>query len=1075
MILSDQQFRDSRQAANRLPPNSRICAEPSLGGSAASARLTGKPGRWRPPQSIRGWAALLLAVCFASGVARAEESSARSFDAAPYGIPLPDGHGLIWEDPREIHSVTVDFAGPVPASPHLRLEYWGSRWPQQHLPKDREPGGGDVGWMELGNWYNGGWRVADTEQSSSGNSVRFTFRPVNAREYPDLKDYASTGRYTLKFRVTADQPLPRMVGFHAFTDSTLADRPVRIAWERPPATNLHAEAFNGRILGADAPDRHTTVLRVETAVNTDPNTFDRTLVTLTNGTNAFTFKVDDLRDGALYLPEYGAAILPDNDSRDYGAVAADVRRAGQKCLYDRVAEMPEQSWTSAWKGMPPKKSRICFLLGIDGARQKFRLDSDGGIFFRWNDQYMKGLPARDTPRLALEKPPVQIQFGLPENPVERHIEEESIPTCITSWDRDGVGIVETAFATTLDGTRADAPPPAPDACAVTMLRFDFTNTTTDSRRAELPITFSGGETYDHLRLDERGLIWNGNQLRGQIVAGQFPVVRTNQLYWSIPLPAHGTSSVIVKLPFLPLIEPSETAALATLDFERERQATGNYWRRVLNRSARLITPEPVLNDFYRAVAGHLLINSELEPGSSRRFARVGSLNYGVYGNESCMMVLDLDRRGYHREAADCLDTWLHYQGTVGLPGEFDSKDGVLYGAAGYEAGGYNQHHGWILWTLAEHYRFTRDQAWLRRAAPGIVAGANWIIRETARGGHPDALAEGLLPPGDLEDIGDWWTWLSTSCYTWRGLDGAAWALEQIQDPEAPRIRAAAEAYHQNLVNHFMAASARSPVVRLRDGTAVPQIPSYVQRRGRSFGWICQTLEGAIHLIITGAIDPHSIQAQWILKDYEDNLFLSNQYGYTVPDFNEYWFGRGGMSMQPCLLLDVEAYLYRDDVKQALRALFNALAAVQFPDVHMNTEHSLPDLGDWRGDHYKTSDEANACGWLRYLFVREEGDTLLVGQAIPREWLKPGQQCGLENTATFFGNTSILYRGASGHITAELRGPTRNPPREIRLRFRAPGANSPARVTVNGQAWTRLDDDWVILPGDIGSATIVASY
>ncbi|HZV34623.1 MAG TPA: hypothetical protein VFB72_08640, partial [Verrucomicrobiae bacterium] len=402
-------------------------------------------------------------------------------------------------------------------------------------------------------------------------------------------------------------------------------------------------------------------------------------------------------------------------------------------------------------------------------------------------------------------------------------------------------------------------------------------------------------------------------------------------------------------------------------------------------------------------------------------------------------------------------------------------DGVLYGAGGYEANGYNQHHGWILWTLVEHYRFTRDEAWLRRVAPNIVAAANWVIRETARTANRDDLARGLLPPGELEDIGDWWTWLSTSCYTWRGLDSAAWALEQIHHPDAPRIRAAAETYHKNLVDHFLAASARSPVVRLRDGTAVPQIPSYVQRRGRSFGWICQTLEGAIHLIITKAIDPKSVQAQRILKDYEDNLFLSNQYGYTLDQFDKYWFGRGGMSMQACLLLDVEAYLYRDDVKQALRAMFNAIALNNFPDVHINTEHSLPEMGDCRGDIYKTSDEANACGWLRYLFVREEGDTLLIGQAVPRDWLKPGQRCGIENAATYFGNTSILYSGGPGKITATLKGPTRNTPGKILVRFRTPGSRPLASVKVNGRAWKDFHEDWVTLPGNVGSTTIAAKY
>ena len=394
--------------------------------------------------------------------------------------------------------------------------------------------------------------------------------------------------------------------------------------------------------------------------------------------------------------------------------------------------------------------------------------------------------------------------------------------------------------------------------------------------------------------------------------------------------------------------------------------------RVLNKSARLITPEPVLNDFYRAVPGHLLINCELEPGSNRRFARVGSFNYGNYGNESCMMVVDLDRRGYHQEARSALMPGFITRERSALPGDFDSQEGVLYGAGGYEANGYNQHHGWILWTLVEHYRFTRDEAWLRRVARTSLRPRTGSF-ERPHAPPTGTSWKGLLPPGDLEDIGDWWTWLSTSCYTWRGLDSAAWALEQIQHPDArAHSRQPPMPTTRTCWPISSAASERSPVVRLRDGTAVPQIPSYVQRRGRSFGWICETLEGAMHLLITKAIDPKSIQAQWILKDYEDNLYLSNQYGYTLDDFDKYWFGRGGMSMQACLLLDVEAYLYRDDVKHALRAMFNAIALNHFPDVHMNTEHALPEMGDWRGDHYKSSDEANACGWLRYLFVREEG-------------------------------------------------------------------------------------------------------
>jgi hypothetical protein len=995
-------------------------------------------------------------------------SFAAPFDAAPFGLPLPEGNGIMWEDPREIHQVVVHFADAPPRLERLRLEYWGSRWPEQHLPKDRQPGGGDVGWMELGNWYRGGWRIADTQATAEALSVHFTFRPISAKEFPGLTTYPVPFRYTLKLRVVSDGALPAVSRIETFTDSTLEPRgAVRIVWQKPPASSLQFGAFNGSVnsIGSDSPllSRLSTV----GAINPDPNTFDRTLVTIRNGQSVFTFALDDLKNGPLFLPEFGAAVLPDSDTRDYAAVEAAVNARNSKTLYERVAELPEQTWQSALSNVPPKKSHIYFPLGRDGGRQKFLLEADGSIRFRCNDHFLKGRPGQETPRFALEPAPVRFRFGPGHIPIERSLQEETLPICETKWETNGLLISQTAFVTELNGTNPNNSPVA-DVPAVFMAQFVFTNASGTAQSFAFSPMYEAGEASRNVVADDNGFFRLEGNLRGQITSAR-------PLGSPVNLAPSETAAFIVKIPYVVLTEKSERDALARLDFETERAAVANYWRRRLDQSTRLITPEPLLNEFYRAHAGHLLINCEREPNSTRRVARVGSFSYGAYGNESCMMVVDLDQRGYHREAQECLDAWLHYQGTVGLPGDFSSQEGVLYGAGGYEAGGYNQHHGWILWCLAEHYRFTRDEAWLRSAAPGIRAGADWIVRETKRTAGRHELERGLLPAGSLEDIGDWWTWLSTSCYTWRGLDSAAWALEQLKHPEAGRIRQEADAYHTNLLANFRAAAERSPVVRLRDGTAVPHFPSYVHRRGRSFGWICETLEGALHLLITGALDSHSPEAEWILKDYEDNLYLSNQYGYTLDDFDKYWFGRGGMSMQACLLLDVEPYLYRDDVKHALRALFNALAVSHFPDVHMNTEHALPNFGDWRGDHYKTSDEANACGWLRQIFVREQGDELLLGQAVPREWLKPGQTCGLGRAATYFGPMTVLYTAAQNEITAQLKAPRRNPPKRIRLRFRAPNERPLAAVTVNGAPWKQFDGDWVHLPGDIGSARIVARY
>ena len=47
--------------------------------------------------------------------------------------------------------------------------------------------------------------------------------------------------------------------------------------------------------------------------------------------------------------------------------------------------------------------------------------------------------------------------------------------------------------------------------------------------------------------------------------------------------------------------------------------------------------------------------------------------------------------------------------------------------------------------------------------------------------------------------------------------------------------------------------------------------------------------------------------------------------------------------------------------------------------------------------------------------------------------------------------------------------------EILVRFRSPDEKPPLRVTVNGRRWTRVRGDWVELPGNIGKATIRATY
>jgi hypothetical protein len=248
------------------------------------------------------------------------------------------------------------------------------------------------------------------------------------------------------------------------------------------------------------------------------------------------------------------------------------------------------------------------------------------------------------------------------------------------------------------------------------------------------------------------------------------------------------------------------------------------------------------------------------------------------------------------------------------------------------------------------------------------------------------------------------------------------------------------------------------VVRLRDGTYVPHFPSNVYTRGRSYGWLRETLEGAIMLPVTGLLEASSPETLWIMKDYEDNLYISDKYGYSIPVFDRFWFSRGGFSMQPNLLHGPLPYFYRDEIKHFLRAYFNPFAAGYDPGLRLLPEHPLPELGYLAGEHFKPSDEAQSAYWLRLMFAAELGGKLWLGRGLPRYWLKDGETVGIRDAWTHFGKVSyeIHSEAAKGRITMLLEAPERNAAREMVVRFRHPEGKAVRAVTVNGGSWRDFD-------------------
>ncbi|MEN6425200.1 MAG: hypothetical protein ABFE13_07545, partial [Phycisphaerales bacterium] len=150
------------------------------------------------------------------------------------------------------------------------------------------------------------------------------------------------------------------------------------------------------------------------------------------------------------------------------------------------------------------------------------------------------------------------------------------------------------------------------------------------------------------------------------------------------------------------------------------------------------------------------------------------------------------------------------------------------------------------------------------------------------------------------------------------------------------------------------------------------------------------------------------------------------------------------------------------------------------EIRMCNEHSLPELGYPRGDHFKTSDEAQSTYWLRLMFVNEQGDDLYLGQAVPRYWLANGSRIGIERAASHFGSLSVQWesRIAEGTVRVTLDPPTRDEPGTIYLRIRHPQGKPLQSVLLNGKAYGEFDreKEWIALPGTVeGRQEIIARY
>ena len=213
---------------------------------------------------------------------------------------------------------------------------------------------------------------------------------------------------------------------------------------------------------------------------------------------------------------------------------------------------------------------------------------------------------------------------------------------------------------------------------------------------------------------------------------------------------------------------------------------------------------------------------------------------------------------------------------------------------------------------------------------------------------------------------------------------------------------------------------------------------------------------------------------WVLKDLEDNLFVSREWGRPV-DLDQSWFSHGGVTVQPNLMdLGID-YLRRGQVKHALRALYNNFGVSLYPDVRTFTEHPVIELGHGVGPFYKSSDESKALLWLRSFLLLEEGDVLYLAKGAPRAWFAPGESFGVRGMASYFGPVTYRVESTSQETVFRVEMADRRVPREMIVHVRHPGPQGVRSVMVNGSPHTDFDPTvgWIRIQKPSGEVVVRA--
>jgi hypothetical protein len=740
-----------------------------------------------------------------------------------------------------------------------------------------------------------------------------------------------------------------------------------------------------------------------------------TIVNVFTEKNPFSFFLRDISsEYPVYIPEYGVAVTDASDKRDYAKIAKTIASRKLKSEFDRYEAEPEETYEKAAASNIDQYCPTWLGLGRDMRIFRVGYHEAHGYWGQVTPAYHSF--GQKTPETGVNDLRVDFYMGpgaACRRNIKRWLEDGCLPILRSTQKEGEVDYNVTAFATlerselTRGNVRGSQWLAAFANTGGNMLasrnnpeidRIDETEKQkvealiekeTKGREEEVICVFRTQAVNNGKAPAYAWIKSPGSYIRMPGASNEFSKLKDGTVFCvnrvdGKPMPDEEMSILLkpgqsVDIDFIiphQSISAERAGALLQLDFDKSLNDCRKYWKEQLETSAKFEVPEKVINEALKAGIIHCDIATLGLQEEGPALATVGW--YSPIGSESAPIIQYFDSVGWHKLAERSIDFFLERQ----------RPDGFIQNFAGYQL-----ETGPVLWTMGEHFRYTRDIEWARRVKPKMLRACEYLLQWRERNKTEEFRKKGCygLLDGKVADPEDFFHSFMLNAVSYIGLSRAAEILSAIDPSEAKKLNEEVVRFKNDIRNAYVQSLAKAPLVPIGDGSWAPMPPPWTEYNGGlcfyadggrwwTHGTFCgrDALIGSMWLVICEILSAEESGAWMMLKT--NQLITKENAGLSQPYYCRHDF----------------AHLKRREVKEFLKIYYNQLTGLHDRQTYTFWEHY------YHASQHKTHEE----GWFlmqtRWMLYLEEGDTLTMLKAVPRCWLEDGKKIAFDGVKSYFG-------------------------------------------------------------------------